>query len=138
MMVAEEQRLIGGERVDGFLVQIAGRRGSPERSDECFERTVAFALGERLSLRTGLLLGALIHTYALNDPTVLMASGLKVDFLASLPLELRWQPRRPVSLGLRVAPTACSVAREHFINGRAAWARGAIGVQGGAYLGLQL
>ncbi|HJZ83565.1 MAG TPA: hypothetical protein VKN99_00140 [Polyangia bacterium] len=88
----------------------------------------------RLTIEIGARAGVLLHTYDLADPTATDRSGLKADFLATLPASATYWIAGAMGLELRVAPGATTEAREHVAGNRILWQRGAIELAAGVAL----
>jgi hypothetical protein len=87
-----------------------------------------FTLRRYLSFELGALVGFLLHHYAVEGVS---DSGARVDFLASLPLSLRFWPTAHLSLALRAAPGIANEARTHEVGDEILWTRSAWRVETG-------
>jgi hypothetical protein len=87
-----------------------------------------FRLRRYLAFELGALVGFLLHHYVVEGTG---DSGSRVDFLASLPLSLRFWPTEHLTLALRVAPGIANEARTHEVGDEILWTRSAWRVETG-------
>jgi hypothetical protein len=90
-----------------------------------------------LSAHASLMAGVVAHHWSAPD-AVENPSGDKVDVLVVAPVEVQWQPREWLGLGLRVAPGYDGWTREHLIEGNLAWRREAARLEAGATIAIKL
>lgn len=98
-----------------------------------------YPVSERIELSAALVAGALVHDYALADPTALSPTGTVVDLLTSTPLALLWNTMSGLRLGARLAPGLSSSSRQHLRTTQSGtqilWQRGALRVEAGLVAG---
>lgn len=98
----------------------------------------AFELSDAVCFEPGVRLGGYVHSFRLADARLSQASGVRGDFLALIPLDLRVRLLDRFVLGLRVAPGFTSRGREHLVGGAKIYERGAFLLEAGLSLGLAL
>ncbi|MFT3842210.1 MAG: hypothetical protein QM723_34795 [Myxococcaceae bacterium] len=98
----------------------------------------AFELSDAVGFEPGVRVGGYVHTFRLADARLSQASGVRGDFVALIPLDLRVRLLDRFVLGLRVAPGFTSRGREHTVEGAKIYERGAFLVEAGLSLGLAL
>jgi hypothetical protein len=98
----------------------------------------AFDLSDAVSFEPGVRFGGYVHTFRLADQRLSDPSGVRGDFLALIPLDLRLRVLDRFVIGLRVAPGFTSRGREHIVSGVKIYERGAFYIEAALTLGLAL
>lgn len=117
----------------GNLVRVAidvGLSGGRGVGISVFEGTLsagpglAFAVSEHFRLELSLLLGALLHSWAIDDAAADDRTGTHFNAVVTLPLVASWAFSPAFHLGLRVAP-GWGQGRAHLSGETELWSRGA-------------
>lgn len=88
-------------------------------------------LKEWLQLELSVLLGALVHVYRMDDPSLSDPSGMVADFLGTVPLSLTFWPHPALGVELRAAAALASSGRRHDGTRGTLWERGPMRVEAG-------
>ncbi len=130
------------QRSGGTLLAATAGGGSMNGRDiQVFEAQLqlgaglVFPVGARWELGAGLNVGALLHRFAVTGASV-QPDGVRVDFLATVPLVLQLRVVGPLTVGLRVAPGFSSRGRQHLDGEVELWQRGAFRLEGGLMVSL--